>query len=160
MRMREVKGYDIPAKGSFELKPGGSHLMLVDLKRPLKEGDKVPVVLRFEKSGEVKVDFEVRPLGARGIRPPPALTLEELASDPPREPGHEGRAGDGEDPRPDDVAGDAPAHRRHRLRRADADDRAGDGVRGRHRDAERGRQEQRDRARQLGAEAADRASAW
>jgi len=64
MRMREVKGYDIPAKGSFELKPNGSHLMLVDLKRPLKEGDKVPVVLKFEKSGEVKVDFEVRPLAA------------------------------------------------------------------------------------------------
>jgi copper(I)-binding protein len=62
MRMREVKGYDIPAKGSFELKPNGSHLMLVDLKRPLKEGDKVPVVLKFEKSGDVKVDFEVRSL--------------------------------------------------------------------------------------------------
>ena len=62
MRMREVKAYDIPAKGSFELKPNGSHLMLVDLKQPLKEGDKVPVVLKFEKSGEVKVDFEVRPL--------------------------------------------------------------------------------------------------
>jgi periplasmic copper chaperone A len=64
VRMREVKGYDIPAKGSFELKPSASHLMLVDLKRPLKEGDKVPVVLKFEKSGEVKVEFEVRPLGA------------------------------------------------------------------------------------------------
>jgi copper(I)-binding protein len=64
MRMREVKGYDIPAKGTFELKPNGSHLMLVDLKKPLKEGDKVPVVLKFEKSGEVKVDFEVRPLAA------------------------------------------------------------------------------------------------
>ena len=62
LRMREVKGYDIPAKGSFELKPGGPHLMLVDIKRQLKEGEKVPVVLKFEKSGEVKVDFEVRPL--------------------------------------------------------------------------------------------------
>ena len=62
MRMREVKAYDIPANGTFELKPNGSHLMLVDLKRPLKEGEKVPVVLKFEKSGEVKVDFEVRPL--------------------------------------------------------------------------------------------------
>ena len=40
MRMREVKGYDIPAKGSFELKPNGSHLMLVDPKRPLKEGER------------------------------------------------------------------------------------------------------------------------
>jgi len=62
VRMREVKGYDIPANGVFELKPGGAHLMLVDVKRPLKEGDKVPLVLKFEKSGEVKVDFEVRPL--------------------------------------------------------------------------------------------------
>jgi copper(I)-binding protein len=52
VRMREVKGYDIPAKGSFELKPNGSHLMLVDIKRPLKEGEKVPVLLKFEKSGE------------------------------------------------------------------------------------------------------------
>ena len=64
LRMREVKSYDIPAKGAFELKPGGAHLMLVDLKRPLKEGEKVPLVLKFEKSGEVKVDFQVRPLAA------------------------------------------------------------------------------------------------
>jgi len=64
VRMREVKGYDIPAKGSFELKPNGSHLMLVDIKRPLKEGEKIPVLLKFEKSGEIKVDFGVRPLGA------------------------------------------------------------------------------------------------
>jgi hypothetical protein len=64
LRMREVKGYDIPGNGVFELKPGGAHLMLVDLKRPLKEGEKVPLVLKFEKSGEVKVDFQVRPLAA------------------------------------------------------------------------------------------------
>ena len=64
MRMREVKAYDIPANGTFELKPNGSHLMLVDLKHPLKEGEKVPVILKFEKAGEVKVDFEVRPLSA------------------------------------------------------------------------------------------------
>ena len=64
MRMREVKGYDVPAKGSFELKPGGPHLMFVDIKRPFKEGEKVPVVLRFQNGGEIKVDFEVRGLGA------------------------------------------------------------------------------------------------
>jgi copper(I)-binding protein len=64
IRMREVEGYDIPANGSYELKPNGSHLMLVDIKRPLKEGERIPVVLKFEKSGEVKVDFEVRPLVA------------------------------------------------------------------------------------------------
>ena len=64
MRMRQVKGYDIPARGSFELSPSGAHLMLVDLKQPLKEGDKVPVTLRFERAGEVKVDFQVRALAA------------------------------------------------------------------------------------------------
>jgi copper(I)-binding protein len=59
MRMREVKGLDIPAKGSLELKPGGAHLMFVELKQPLKEGDKVPVILRFEKAKELNVEFHV-----------------------------------------------------------------------------------------------------
>jgi copper(I)-binding protein len=59
MKMREVPGYDVPAKGSFELKPGGAHLMFVDLKRPLKEGDKVLVKLKFEKAGEVSAEFHV-----------------------------------------------------------------------------------------------------
>ena len=58
-RMREVKGYDIPANGSFELKPGGAHLMLVDLKQPLKDGDHVPLTLRFAKAGEVKTELVV-----------------------------------------------------------------------------------------------------
>src|SRR5712675_735160 len=35
-RMREVKGYDVPAGGAFELKPGGAHLMLVNVKAPFK----------------------------------------------------------------------------------------------------------------------------
>ena len=59
MRMRPVKGYDIPANGSFELKAGGSHLMLVDIKQPFKEGDKIPLTLRFAKAGEVKTVLEV-----------------------------------------------------------------------------------------------------
>jgi copper(I)-binding protein len=65
-RMREVKGYDIPANGTFELTPGGAHLMLVDIKAPLKAGERVPLVLRFQHAGEVKVELEVRPLGASG----------------------------------------------------------------------------------------------
>ncbi|MGH9808894.1 MAG: copper chaperone PCu(A)C [Terriglobia bacterium] len=60
LRMREVKGYDVPANGSYELKPGGSHLMLVDIKKPFKDGDKVPLILRFEKAGEVKIELPVR----------------------------------------------------------------------------------------------------
>jgi copper(I)-binding protein len=69
LRMREVKGYEVPAKGSFELKPGGPHLMLVDIKAPLKEGEKLPVTLRFEKAGEVKAELEVRALGAPKAQP-------------------------------------------------------------------------------------------
>ena len=66
MRMREVKGYDVPAKGSFELKPGGAHLMLVDIERPLQAGERIPVVLRFQNAGEIRIDLEVKPLGATG----------------------------------------------------------------------------------------------
>jgi len=66
MRMREVKGYDVPAKGSFELKPGGPHLMLVDIERPLQAGERIPVVLRFQNAGEIRIDLEVKPLGATG----------------------------------------------------------------------------------------------
>jgi copper(I)-binding protein len=63
MKMREVQGYDVPAKGSFELKPGGAHLMFVDIKRPFKEGEKLPVNLKFEKAGEVRAEFHVGRLG-------------------------------------------------------------------------------------------------
>jgi len=63
MKMREVSAYDVPAKGSFELKPGGAHLMFVDIKRPFKEGDKLPVKLKFEKAGEVSAEFQVGGLG-------------------------------------------------------------------------------------------------
>jgi copper(I)-binding protein len=64
MRMREVKGIDVPAKGAAELKPGGFHLMFMELKAPLKAGDKVPVTLKFEKAGEVKAEFAVEAMGA------------------------------------------------------------------------------------------------
>ena len=67
LRMREVKGYEIPAKGAYELKPGGAHLMLVNIKSPLTQGRKVQATLRFEKAGEVKVEFNVgQPAAASG----------------------------------------------------------------------------------------------
>jgi copper(I)-binding protein len=59
MRMRPVKGYDIPANGGLQLKPGDAHLMFVDIERPFKPGEKVPVTLRFERAGEKKVEFRV-----------------------------------------------------------------------------------------------------
>jgi periplasmic copper chaperone A len=69
MKMRQVRAYDVPANGSFELKPGGAHLMFVQIARPFKEGDKIPVKLRFEKAGEVSVEFAV---GRIGDTAPPA----------------------------------------------------------------------------------------
>jgi len=65
VRMREVKSFEIPAGGSFELKPGGAHLMLLDLRRPLKKGEKVPLTLKLEKGGELKAELTVEALGAR-----------------------------------------------------------------------------------------------
>lgn len=64
MKMREVKGYDVPANSAFELKPGGAHLMFMEIKRPFVEGEMVPVTLKFERAGEVKAEFHVGRLGA------------------------------------------------------------------------------------------------
>ena len=66
-RMREVSGYDIPAKGSFELKPGGAHLMFVNISTPFKEGGSIPVVLKFQNAGELKVEFNVGRLNAPSL---------------------------------------------------------------------------------------------
>ncbi len=59
-RMRRVRAIDIPADRKVELKPGGLHVMLINLKKPLKEGDTVELTLKFEKSGEVKVQAPVK----------------------------------------------------------------------------------------------------
>jgi copper(I)-binding protein len=59
LRMREVKELKVPAKGRLELKPSGSHLMFVDIRQPFRQGEKVPLTLRFEKAGEVKVELPV-----------------------------------------------------------------------------------------------------
>jgi periplasmic copper chaperone A len=64
VRMREVKGYDIPPGGSFELRPGGAHLMFIDIKQPFKEGEQVALVLRFERAGEIRAHLRVARLGA------------------------------------------------------------------------------------------------
>jgi periplasmic copper chaperone A len=64
MRMREVSAIDVPAGQTVELKPGGLHLMFMGLKAPLKEGDSVPLTLRFEKAGEKTVQLRVQ------MRPP------------------------------------------------------------------------------------------
>lgn len=65
MRMRQVESFDIPAGGAFELKPGGAHLMLVGLRRPLTQGERVPLSLRLERGGELRIELSVAAMGAR-----------------------------------------------------------------------------------------------
>lgn len=65
MKMRELTdGLPIPAQGSVALDPASYHLMFLDLKKPLKEGETFPATLNFEKAGTVSVTFEVRGVGA------------------------------------------------------------------------------------------------
>ncbi|HET8534730.1 MAG TPA: copper chaperone PCu(A)C [Sphingomicrobium sp.] len=64
MRMRPLEALDIPANGTVELKPGGTHVMLMELKQPLQAGAALELDLKFEKSGERKVMAEVRPASA------------------------------------------------------------------------------------------------
>jgi copper(I)-binding protein len=68
MRMRALPhGLDLPAGKPVELKAGGYHFMLMDLKHPLKAGDTVPISLVIEdkqsKRTVVEIKAPVRPLG-------------------------------------------------------------------------------------------------
>lgn len=69
-RMRPAEnGLEIGPGATVELKPGGTHLMLVDLKEPLKEGQVLKGTLTFEKAGTVEVEFPVRAMGGSGAAP-------------------------------------------------------------------------------------------
>lgn len=61
MQMAPVEGgIAVPANGRVELKPGGLHVMLIGLKRDLKEGETVRLTLNFERAGAITVDAPVR----------------------------------------------------------------------------------------------------
>src|SRR5437660_1022672 len=65
MKMREVKdGLEIKPGETVELKPGGYHVMFVDLKQPLMQGQRVKATLSFEKAGTIDVDYNVEAIGA------------------------------------------------------------------------------------------------
>lgn len=65
MRMRELeKGVEIPPGGTVVLKPGGYHIMFMELKAPFAKDTKVPVTLVFEKAGTIDVPFTVEAMGA------------------------------------------------------------------------------------------------
>jgi copper(I)-binding protein len=61
MTMEEAKaGIPVPANGTVELKPGGIHIMLMNLKQDLKVGDTFKLTLKFQSGKEVSVDVPVR----------------------------------------------------------------------------------------------------
>lgn len=67
MRMREVRGgIEIPAGGSVELRPGGYHMMFMDLSQQIRTGAPLRGTLVFEKAGTVAIDYSVAPVGAPG----------------------------------------------------------------------------------------------
>jgi len=67
MKMRPVAGVPIKAGGEAVLKPGSLHVMLIDLKAPMKEGDVVPITLTFDDGSSKQVEAKV-------VRPMPAAS--------------------------------------------------------------------------------------
>lgn len=60
MKMRQVTEFKIPVKGNVELKPGGLHIMLFDLKKPLVEGEKIDVQLTFANGEQQTITAPVK----------------------------------------------------------------------------------------------------
>ena len=72
MRMRAVPKLDLPAGKTVELKPGGYHVMLIDLKRPLKKGDSVPLKLHIENKDKSVTTIEIKAEVRDATATPPA----------------------------------------------------------------------------------------
>ena len=68
-QMHEVEALELPAGKAVVLKPGGHHVMLMDMPKAVKPGDTVPLVFTIEERGgkrlRLEVKAEVRPLGAK-----------------------------------------------------------------------------------------------
>ena len=63
MTMRPVESIEVPAGGEVELKPGGYHIMFLDLHDSKKKGERFSGSLTFEKAGKVEVEFAVDAMG-------------------------------------------------------------------------------------------------
>jgi len=66
MRMRPLKAIELSPGAPAVMRPGGDHIMLMGLKRKLKEGERFPITLRFAKAGEITVMVTVFGPGASG----------------------------------------------------------------------------------------------
>ena len=67
MKMRPVPAIEVKAKGEAVLKPGGLHVMLIEMKAPMKEGDSVPITLTFDDGSSKTVDAKVMRPMAEGM---------------------------------------------------------------------------------------------
>lgn len=67
MQMRPIDALDIPVGGVRRMAPGGDHVMLMSLEKPLVEGERFPLRLRFSGAGETEIEVSVH---APGYRPP------------------------------------------------------------------------------------------
>jgi copper(I)-binding protein len=72
MKMRPVAAIDIKAKGEAVLKPGGLHVMLIDLTAPMKEGDKIAITFGFDDGSSKQVDVPVMRPAPMPAGPAPA----------------------------------------------------------------------------------------
>lgn len=63
MTMRQVSELQVPAGEEVALKPGGTHLMLMELRQPLRDGDEVELVLRFGDGTERRIQMPVQKKG-------------------------------------------------------------------------------------------------
>jgi periplasmic copper chaperone A len=64
MKMRPIEALDLKAGGDAVLKPGGMHIMLMGLKRPLKQGGHFPLTLQFAHAPPLTVRVEIAKIGA------------------------------------------------------------------------------------------------
>lgn len=60
MRMVKVDAIDVPANAQLTLEPGGYHIMLIDLKKPLLAGQQLPLTLQFEHAGPMDITVEIK----------------------------------------------------------------------------------------------------
>jgi len=64
-RMRELSDIEIKPGQVVEFKPGGSHVMFVNLKHPLSKGEHINGTLVFERAGKVQIEYSVEEIGAQ-----------------------------------------------------------------------------------------------
>lgn len=78
MKMRPVEGgLAIPPGATVELKPGSFHVMMIDLTQPVEQGAPIKGVLKFEKAGEVAIDYAVAKVGAAAPDPSPLQQMQQ-----------------------------------------------------------------------------------